>query len=489
MLRSRYLSTNSNINLVSDYLPFDLTQNYNRSIYPPFLVMLDSELGISYEGKTQTSKRLFHKATKVFAGGINHNIRFFKPYPFFSKWAKGKNLCDVDDNEYTDYWMGHWSLILGHSPRTVVNALSQQLRNGTLYGTANEISVELGELIQKLMPGAENLRFSSTGSEATMYAVRLARAKSRKRIIAKIIGGWHGFNTTLMQTVNYPFHKHEGAGLVAEEEQFVESLPFNDLDSSIKILESAIDDLACIILEPILGGAGCITPDLSYIKGLQEFAQKNDIIFILDEIVTGFRLSIGGASQKYNLKPDLFTLGKIVGGGMPIGIVCGKKEVMSLADPVLIKENQARCNIGGGTYSCNPMSMAAGLATINYLNKSRDEIYQRINELGAKARDGLATIFKEAKIDVQVTGEGSLFLTHFLNSKVRRIRNAADAAMSDRGLLHRYHMGLMASHQIFFLPLKMGAISAVHTENDITHLLEATRLVVNSGTLSLEKAS
>ncbi|MDP9287583.1 MAG: aspartate aminotransferase family protein, partial [Thermoproteota archaeon] len=140
-------------------------------------------------------------------------------------------------------------------------------------------------------------------------------------------------------------------------------------------------------------------------------------------------------------------------------------------------------------YSCNPMSMAAGLATINYLNKNRDEIYQKINELGAKARAGLAKIFKEANIDVQVTGEGSLFLTHFLNNKVRSISNAADVAMSDLGLLHRYHLGLIALHQIFFLPLKMGAISSVHTEGDITHLLEATRLLVNSGILSSEKDS
>jgi glutamate-1-semialdehyde 2,1-aminomutase len=451
--------------------------------------MFDSELDTSYENNTRISKMLFHKATKVFAGGINHNIRFFKPYPFFSKWARGKNLCDVDDNEYTDYWMGHWSLILGHSPPIVVNALSQQLRNGTLFGTANDISLELGELIQKLMPAAENLRFSSTGSEATTYAVRLARAKSHKRVIAKIIGGWHGFNSTLMKSVTYPFHIQEGAGLVVEEEQFVESLPFNDLDSSIKILETVIDDLACIIVEPILGGAGCITPDLGYLKGLQEFAQKNDVLLILDEIVTGFRLSIGGASQKYNLKPDIFTLGKIVGGGMPIGVVCGKKEIMSLADPVLAKEKEDRCNIGGGTYSCNPMTMAAGLATINYLNKNSDEVYQKINYLGAKARTGLDKLFKEAKINVQVTGEGSLFLTHFLNHKVRGIRNATDAAMSDLGLLLRYHMGLMSSHQIFFLPLKMGAISSVHTNTDITDLLEATQQLVNSGKLSLEKDS
>lgn len=444
------------------------------------------EFDTSYESRTQTSKKLFDKATKVFAGGINHNIRFFKPYPFFSKCAKGKNLYDVDNNEYTDYWMGHWSLILGHSPRTVVRALSKQVRDGTLYGTANNISLKLGELIKKLMPTAENLRFSSTGSEAAMYAVRLARAKSRRRVIAKIIGGWHGYNTTLMQAVNYPFHEQEGLGLIAEEEQFVESLPFNDLDSSIKILESVIDDLACIILEPILGGAGCVTPDTEYLKGLQEFAHKHDILFILDEIVTGFRLSIGGAAQKYNLTPDLFTLGKIVGGGMPIGIVCGKKEIMSLADPALIKE--ARCNIGGGTFSCNPMTMAAGFATINYLNKNRDWIYQKINKLGSNARMGLAKIFAEAKIDVQITGEGSLFLTHFQNNKVRNIRNATDVAMSDQELLYKYHMGLIALHQIFFLPSKMGAISVVHTDKDITHLLDASRSLAESGILSHKEA-
>jgi glutamate-1-semialdehyde 2,1-aminomutase len=443
------------------------------------------ELGTSYENKTQTSKKLFDKANKVFAGGINHNIRFFKPYPFFSKRAKGKNLYDVDDNEYTDYWMGHWSLILGHSPRTVVKALSKQVRNGTLHGTANDISLKLGELIQKLMPAAENMRFSSTGSEAAMYAVRLARAKSRRRVIAKIIGGWHGFNTTLMQAVNYPFHEQEGLGLIGEEEQFVESLPFNDLNSSIKILESVIDDLACIILEPMLGGAGCITPDIEYLKGLQEFAQKHDIILILDEIVTGFRLSMGGAAQKYDLTPDLFILGKIVGGGMPIGIVCGRKEIMSLADPVLIRENHARCNIGGGTFSCNPMTMAAGFATINYLKKNRNWIYQKIDELGSNARAGLAKIFREAKIDVQVTGEGSLFLTHFQKKKVR---NAADAATSDQELLHKYHMGLIALHQIFFLPSKMGAISVVHTDKDVTHLLDASRSLAESGILSYKDA-
>jgi len=437
-----------------------------------------------YENRTKTSKILFDRAKKVFAGGVNHNIRFFRPYPFFSKRAKGKYLIDVDENKYTDYWMGHWSLILGHSPRIIVRALSRQLDFGTLYGTANSVSLCLGEWIQKLMPSAENVRFSSTGSEATMYAVRLARAKTRKRKVAKAIGGWHGFNTTLMHTVNYPFHEEEGSGLLAEERKFIESLPFNDLDASIRILEGSLDDLACIILEPILAGAGCIPPEPGYLKGLQEFAQRRDIIFILDEIVTGFRLSPGGAALRYNLDPDLFTLGKIVGGGMPIGAVCGKKELLEQADFTAQDRKHTKCAIGGGTYSCNPLTMVAGLATIKYLEKNKNKLYQRINELGDRTRRGLTKIFTEGKIDVQVTGEGSLFLTHFLNDKVRRVKDALDAATSNQQQLYMYHMALMALHRIFFLPSKMGAISFAHSNSDITSLLQATQSIVDSGILS-----
>ena len=206
-----------------------------------------------YESKTRKSKQWYSRSAKIFAGGVNHNIRFFEPYPFVTNAAKGRYLFDVDGNRYTDYWMGHWALILGHSPKPVVKALSEQIKNGILYGTVNDVSVELGELIRKLMPRAENIRFSSTGSEATMYAVRLARAKTGRRVIAKVIGGWHGFNTTLMQTVNHPFEAQEGAGLVDDESQFIESIPFNDLDRSLKVLETVRDDLACIIIEPLLG--------------------------------------------------------------------------------------------------------------------------------------------------------------------------------------------------------------------------------------------
>ena len=432
-----------------------------------------------YERRTEKSKRLYSRSVKVFPGGISHNIRFFEPYPFFAESARGKTLVDVDGNTYTDYWMGHWALILGHSPKPVADALVAQSKSGTLYGTVNRASVELGELVQKLMPRAEMMRFSSTGSEATMYAVRLARAKTGRRVIAKAIGGWHGFNTTLMQTVNYPFEFEEGPGLVQDEGQYVESIPFNNLEASLKVLETIKDDLACVIIEPVLGGAGCITPDEGYLQGLQEFAKSNGSLFILDEIVTGFRLSLRGAAHVYKLEPDLFTLGKIAGGGLPIGIVCGDKEIMSLADPVSRTNKDARCAIGGGTFSANPLSMTAGLATLNFLRKNQG-VYSKIDRLGRMVRTGLAKIFSEHDVSCEITGTGSIFMPHFGKQNVR---DANDVATADKSALNKYHLALMAEHGIFFLPGKMGAISYSHDERDVKKLLTATEQICESGIL------
>jgi glutamate-1-semialdehyde 2,1-aminomutase len=428
-----------------------------------------------YKQKTRKSSRLYSQAVKVFPGGVNHNIRYFEPYPFFVARARGRQLLDIDGNKYTDYWMGHWALLLGHSPKVVVNALAEQAKNGILYGTANSVSVELAETIQKLMPRAEMMRFSSTGSEATMYAIRLARARTGRRIVAKAIGGWHGFNTTLMQTVNYPFEQDEGLGLVQDEGQFVESIPFNNLDASLKVLETVKDDLACIIIEPVLGGAGCLPPVDGYLQGLEEFAKKNGSLFILDEIVTGFRLSLHGAASVYKLEPDLFTLGKIAGGGMPIGVLCGDKEIMSITDPVARVDKETRCAIGGGTFSANPMTMTAGLMTLNFLKKNKRQVYSKIDRLGGMATKGLAKLFAEIRIPCHVTGVGSIFLTHFGKTVVL---DASDAAKSDRALLKRYHLALMANYGIFFLPTKMAALSFAHEESDIEKLLEATEKII-----------
>jgi glutamate-1-semialdehyde 2,1-aminomutase len=438
---------------------------------------MEHDLLQNYKHKTIKSSRLYSRAVKVFPGGVSHNIRYFEPYPFFVTGAKGKQLIDVDGNKYTDYWMGHWALILGHSPKVVVDALAQQAKNGMLYGTVNEVSVELAETIQKLMPQAEMMRFSSTGSEATMYAIRLARARTGRRIVAKAIGGWHGFNTTLMQAVNYPFEQEEGLGLVQDEGQFVESISFNNLGASLKVLETVKDDLACIIIEPVLGGAGCVPPIDGYLRGLEEFAKKNGSLFILDEIVTGFRLSLHGAADIYRLKPDLFTLGKIAGGGMPIGILCGDKDIMSLADPVARADKESRCAIGGGTFSANPMTMTAGLLTLKFLKKNKQQVYSKIDRLGEMARKGLAKLFAESGIPCQVTGAGSMFLPHFSTDAVM---DATDVANSNRELLEIYHLALMANHGIFFLPTKMAALSFAHEESDVKKLLDATEKIIDS---------
>lgn len=432
-----------------------------------------------YEDHTRNSYLLYKNSLNFFPGGISHNIRYFKPYPFFVKKSIGKYLIDVDDNRYTDYWMGHWALILGHSPNNVSLALSKQIKNGTLYGTVNNTSIELADTIQKLMPKAEKMRFSTTGSEATMYAVRLARAASRKKIVAKIIGGWHGFNSSLLESVNYPFEINEGLGLDIDN-KYIISIPFNDIDASLKLLNQVKEDLACIIVEPILGGAGCIIPNNEYLQVLQEFSKKYNIIFILDEIVTGFRLSLQGACKFFKLDPDLFTLGKIAGGGLPIGIVCGKNEILSLSNPINKNNKNSICSIGGGTFSSNPVTMIAGLKTLQFLKNNQNQVYSKIDKLGEYTRKELQKIFDENNIKVTITGIGSLFNIHFLNDKVQEINNAHDVALADKEKLRLYHFALISKHKIFFLPFKMGAISYRHSKNDIDHLLKSTRSIIDS---------
>ncbi len=437
--------------------------------------------------KTHNSRKFYNDSVKIFPGGISHNIRFFRPYPFFVNKATNKHLIDVDGNRYVDYWMGHWALILGHSPNVVVKKLDRQIRQGTLYGTANDISIKLGETIKKSIPISELLRFCTTGSEATMYAIRIARAVTKKRIICKTIGGWHGFNTDLMQSVNYPFEIDEGVGMTGREGDFVESIPFNDLDRSIRLLESVKDDLACIIIEPLLGGGGCIPADINFLKGLEEYCKRNDILFILDEIVTGFRLNFGSVSSLYHLNPDIITLGKIVGGGLPIGVVCGKKEIMKVANPVENRNKEQLCYIGGGTFSSNPLTMTAGYATLDYISKNRQTVYNKINKLGDIARNDLKKLFSDYGLKTEVTGLGSLFLTHFLSNKVNEITNANDVALSDNDTLTKYHFSLMAKYGIFFLPHKMGAISIVHDVKDIQSLINATEKIIESDILTIMK--
>ena len=421
-----------------------------------------------YKKKTKKSSELFKKSKKLHVNGVHHNIRFFEPYPFIVKSSKGKFLIDVDSNKYVDYWMGHWSLILGHSPKTVKVNARKQLENGWMHGTVSKNSIELSEKISKAIPVAEKIRYASTGTEATMYAVRLARTITKRNTIAKVDGGWHGYTTDLLKTVNWPFNKSESNGLTGEKH--IKSLPFNDLENSIKILKSIKNDLAAVIIEPVLGGGGCIPATKDYLLGIEEFCHKNNSLFILDEIVTGFRFRYGCMYNIMGLDPDIVTLGKIVGGGFPIGVISGKSEFMNFANTSKFSKSN-RAYIGGGTFSANPLSMMAGNSTLNMIKKKGNKLYQKLNCLGRETRKILDKKFDGSVI---TTGTGSLFLTHFLDNQIYEINNASDAAKCNIKKLHDYHFHMIANNGIFFLPGKLGAYSDEHTKYDMNQMLKAT---------------
>lgn len=423
----------------------------------------------AYKKHTKKSAKLFERSKKLHIGGVSHNIRFFEPYPFVTKSARGKYLIDVDSNKYTDYWMGHWSLILGHAAPKVAEKVKKQVNNCWMHGTVNENTIEFSEVIHGAVPVAEKIRYVSTGTEATMYATRTARAKTGKKIIAKIDGGWHGYTTDLLKSVNYPFDQSESAGLT--DESHIVSIPYNDLEKSISILESVKNDLAGIIIEPILGGAGCIPATKEYLVGIQEFIHRVNALFILDEIVTGFRFRFGCLYNTMGLNPDIVTLGKIVGGGFPIGVICGKEEVMKITDTNANKRLD-RSYIGGGTFSANPMTMTSGKTMLKFLKKNSGPVYKKIGRLGEDVRRGLSKIFQDKAI---ITGMGSLFMPHFLANGVTQITNAEEASRCNTEMLKKYHFELIAKNRIFFLPGKLGAISYVHSESDIKNLLEASK--------------
>jgi glutamate-1-semialdehyde 2,1-aminomutase len=426
-----------------------------------------------YKKKTRKSAKLFAQSSKFHVNGVSHNIRYYEPYPFVVKRSAGKNLIDVDDNKYTDYWIGHWSLILGHGPKKVKDSLKKQIEKSWMYGTVNEQTIKLSEIISKAVPVAEKIRYVTSGTEATMYAVRLARSVTGRKIIAKVDGGWHGYTSDLLKSVNWPFTESESSGIVNEEK--IISIPYNDLEGSLKILKKVSKDLAGVIIEPVLGGGGCIPATSEYLKGIQEFSHKNKSLFILDEIVTGFRFRFGCLYPTMNLDPDIVTLGKIVGGGMAIGVMCGKKEVMKYADTTGKKKSE-RAYVGGGTFSANPASMVAGHATLSEL-KSNKTIYSKINSLGDLARKEIGKVFGDKVI---ITGKGSLFMTHFVKNGITEITNSTQAAKCDSTMLQKYHFKMIAQDGIFFLPGKLGAISAAHSKNDIRKMTIASENFLNS---------
>jgi glutamate-1-semialdehyde 2,1-aminomutase len=417
-----------------------------------------------YISKTLKSKALYERAKKVFPAGVSYGIRYFEPYPFYTAKAKGSKLYDVDGNEYVDFWLGHTALILGHSPPEIMKAVSNQLQNGTMYGTSHELEIALAEQVAKMVPTAEMTRFTNSGTEANMYATRLARAYTGKNKIAKFEGGWHGGYDALHVGVKPPFDVPESAGLTTGAVQDTIVLPFNDLDGVKKRLRN--EQVASIVIEPVLGAGGGISADGEFLRGLREFCGERGILLIFDEVITGFRLAPGGAQQYYGVKPDITVFGKILGGGFPVGAFSAGKEVMERLDSHLYE--RPRYSFHGGTFTANPVTMAAGMATLKILEDGR--LIDRLNRLGQKIRDRLGRIFEANDIAVQVTGAGSLFNVHFTK---RQVKDAVTAFKADRNRLLDYHLNLIANG-IFILPTHNAALSTAHSEQDIERLFSET---------------
>lgn len=418
----------------------------------------------SYVSKTPNSRVLYERAKNVLPAGVSYGVRYFEPYPFYTAKAKRSKLYDVDGNEYVDFWLGHTALILGHGHSAVTNAVREQLHKGTHYGTCHELEIKLAEQVVKMVPNAKMIRFTNSGTEANMYATRLARAYAGKDKIAKFEGGWHGGYDALQVSVKYPFDIPESAGLTAGATQDTIILPYNNLEGVRERLRG--EEVACIIIEPVLGAGGGVPAEKGFLQGLREYCDERDTLLIFDEVITGFRLAPGGAQQYYGVKADIAVLGKILGGGFPVGAFCGPGEIMEHLDSVA--HQRPDYSFHGGTFAANPITMTAGLATLKLLEDGK--LIKGLNRTGARVRKELLDIFETHDLDAQITGAGSIFNTHFTKERVNDA-NAAFAA--DRKRLVNYALALIANG-LFLLPTHNGVLSTEHSESDIEKLFAET---------------
>jgi len=430
-----------------------------------------------YRQKTPLSGNLFKRAKEVMPGGVSHNIHYFPPYPLFLKKAKGSRIWDVDGNEYIDLWMGHYTNILGHHPEIVVEAIERQLKEGIHWGILFEKQVEWAELIRELIPCAEMVRFCCSGTEATMYAVRLARGFTGKKTILKIGGGWHGANSDLSLGIKMPFEKEESLGLLPELQQYTKVIPYNDLSGSLEIIYQNENDLGGIILEPIIAEGGFIPATTEYLKMLRSETERLGALLIFDEVISGFRVALGGAQERFGITPDLTTLGKIVGGGLPVGALVGKREILEKTSPEKKVSKWERILIGGGTFSSNPLTTAAGLAMLHYLKDHAEEVYSLLEAKGKKVREGAQESFRREGMNATVTGIGSLFQTHFplqkgvtLDSphKIQQFTNIEKREVEFR--IRMLTKGVHVMHG-------GGGLSITHSDDDIEKIIRATREV------------
>jgi glutamate-1-semialdehyde 2,1-aminomutase len=418
------------------------------------------------------SHALQERAEHFFPGGVNSPVRAFRAVggaPPFVERAEGAWLIDADGNRYIDYFGSWGSMILGHAFPPAVEAIERAVHNSASFGASTAAEADLAERIVACYPAIEKLRFVSSGTEATMSAIRLARAATGRKIILKFEGCYHGHSDGLLVKAGSgvaTFGIPGSAGVPEEIARLTHALPYNDLAAVDAAFDAHEGEIAAVILEPVVGNAGCIPPAPGYLAGLRQITRREGALLIVDEVMTGFRVALGGALELYGLDADLVTLGKIVGGGLPVGVFGGKRRYMDLLAP-LGPVYQA------GTLSGNPLAMAAGLATLSYLQEHAAEIYPRLEVASKAVAEGVAAEAAKARVSLTLNRVGAMWTWFFVLDPVT---NYDDAAKSDTAAFGRFHRSML--EQGIWLPpsqFEAAFLGTMHGDAEIHATIEAAR--------------
>ena len=418
------------------------------------------------------SQALQQRAEQFFPGGVNSPVRAFRAVggaPLFIASAQGAWLTDADGNRYIDYF-GSWGpMILGHAFPPVVEAIERAAKNSTSFGASTAVEADLAERIVACYPAIEKLRFVSSGTEATMSAIRLARAATGRKIVVKFEGCYHGHSDGLLVKAGSgvaTFGIPGSAGVPEEIAHLTLALPYNDLGVVEAAFAAHPDAIAAVIIEPIVGNAGCIPPAPGYLAGLRALTAREGALLIVNEVMTGFRVALGGACQLYSLDPDLVTLGKIVGGGLPVGVFGGKLRLMDLLAP-LGPVYQA------GTLSGNPLAMAAGIATLSYLQEHAAQVYPQLETAAKAVAEGVAAEAANAGVPLTLNRVGAMWTWFFTPGPVT---DYSEAAKSDTRAFGRFHNAMLDAG-VWLPPSQFEAafLSTAHGEAEVQATIEAAR--------------
>jgi glutamate-1-semialdehyde 2,1-aminomutase len=425
--------------------------------------------------KTTKSQEIFAAAQNLMPGGVSSPVRAFKSVggqPIVFDRVKGAYIWDVDGNQYIDY-VGTWGpAICGHAHPEVIAALHEALEKGTSFGAPSVLENVLAEMVIDAVPSIEMVRFVNSGTEACMGVLRLMRAFTKRDKIIKFEGCYHGHADTFLvkagsgvATLGLP----DSPGVPKAATSATLTAPFNDLESVKALFEENRDEIAGVILEPVVGNAGFITPDAGFLEGLRELTHEHGALLVFDEVMTGFRIAYGGAQEKFGVTPDLTTLGKVIGGGLPVGAYGGRRDIMSMVAP-------AGPVYQAGTLSGNPLAMTAGIKTLELLQKPGT--YDYLERITKKLADGLLQIAKEtghAACGGQISAMFGLFFTS------GPVNNYEDAKKSDTAKFGRFHRGML-EHGVYLAPsqFEAGFTSFAHTEEDIEQTLAVARDVMSS---------